>query len=71
MTDADWQGGSVARTMIFAFLLMFVAAIVLAMFLGRPVGLFYGLNAGFHIGLFFVGAMTGVHYLFERRSLKL
>lgn len=71
MTDEDFQSGSVARTMISAFLLMLIAAIVLAILLRRPGSWLYGLNYGFHIGLFFVGTMSGVHYLFERRSLKL
>ena len=71
MSDQDWQGGSVARTMLSAFALMLTAAIVLAMFLRHPGSALYGLNYGFHIGLFFVATMTGVHYLFERRSLKL
>lgn len=71
MSDADWQGGSVARTMLSAFLLMLIAAIVLAIFLRRPASAVYGLSYGFHIGLFFVATMTGVHYIFERRSLKL
>ena len=49
---------------------MLIAAIVLAIFLRRPGSALYGLNYGFHVGLFFVATMTGVHYLFERRSLK-
>ena len=71
MSDEKWRSAPVARTMITAFVLMFIAACVLAMFLGRPISLSYGLNAGFHIGLFFVATMLGVHYLFEQRSLKL
>jgi hypothetical protein len=71
MSDEQWRSGPVARYMISAFTLIFVAAAVFAMFIGRSAGWLYGLNAGFHIGLFFVGTMLGVHYLFERQSLKL
>jgi hypothetical protein len=71
MTEADIKGAPMGRTMILAFALMLVAAIVVATFVGRAAGWDYGVSVGMRIGLFCVAAMTGVHYLFESRSLKL
>lgn len=61
----------VARIMIGAFVLIFLATVVFAMFLGPAPGFAFGLGTGFLAGLFWVAAMTGVHYLFEQRSLRL
>lgn len=71
MSEADIKNAPMGRTMALAFLLMFIAAIVVATFIGRTAGWDYGVSVGMRIGLFCVAAMTGVHYLFEFRSLKL
>ena len=54
-----------------ALALNLVMATNLAMFLGGEADLLFGLMAGLFTGLGFVAAMTGVQYLFERRSLRL
>lgn len=54
-----------------ALVLLVVAAVVFAMFLGPRPSLQLGLGAGFAAGLAWVAAGLGVTYLFERRSLKL
>jgi ABC-type lipoprotein release transport system permease subunit len=54
-----------------ALVLLVVAAVVFAMFLGPRPSLQLGVGAGFAAGLAWVAAGLGVTYLFERRSLKL
>ena len=67
----DAQGTPFVRIMASAFVLIFLATVVFAMFLGPSPGFAFGLGTGFLAGLFWVAAMTGVHYLFEQRSLRL
>ena len=71
LSDEDAEGAPMVRIMVSAFVLILLATIVFAMFLGPSPGLAFGLGTGFLAGLFWVAAMTGVHYLFERRSLRL
>ena len=54
-----------------AFVLMFVSATALAMFLGSPTNWLLGLHAGATIGIFWVATAFGVTYLFEQRSMRL
>jgi len=68
--DVDAQV-PVARIMVSAFVLIFLATVVFAMFLGPSPGFAFGLGTGFLAGFFWVAAMTGVHYLFEQRSVRL
>ena len=63
--------GNMGKIFGLAFVLGLVAAVNLAMFLGREadfkMGAFYGFLAGFG----WVATFIGTHYLFERRSFKL
>lgn len=54
-----------------AFVLSLLAAYVFALFLGPKPALPSGIEAGFAVGLCWVGASFGINYLFARRSLKL
>ena len=54
-----------------AILLTFIAATVLALIIGHDTNLHYGALWGFVIGFGPVAMFMGVHYVFERRSLKL
>jgi hypothetical protein len=54
-----------------SFLLTFVAAFNLAMFLGPTADIIFGLTAGFLVGFGWVATSLGTLYLFERKSLKL
>ena len=54
-----------------AFLLNLVAALVLAMFIGRGADIRFATAAGLSVGLCWVAASLGVNYLFERRPLGL
>jgi len=54
-----------------AFLLNLIAALVLAMFIGRGADLRFAALAGLSVGLCWVATGLGVNYLFERRPLGL
>lgn len=54
-----------------AFALNFLAALVLALFLGPNPELMKAVGFGFATGACWVGTAFGVNYLFEQRSLRL
>ena len=54
-----------------AFVLNLIAAVVLAMFLGRHAGLAMGLMASLMVAIAWIGTALGTNYLFARKSLKL
>ena len=54
-----------------AFVLNLLAALVLAMFIGRDADLQFATAAGLAVGLCWVATSLGVNYLFERRPLGL
>ena len=70
LTENAEDAPPLARLLILAFILLFIASTVFAMFLGPSPGLGFGLGAGFAAGLCWVAAINGVHYLFEQRSLR-
>lgn len=71
VSDEALSGGNMATIFAGAFVLMLLASLVFALFLGRQQGLVFGFGAGFAAGLFWVAGAFGVNYLFERRSVKL
>lgn len=70
-TDESMEGANMLKIFGLAFVLMFVAAFSLAMYLGPDAGAGFGAVAGFMAGAFWVMAFVGVHYLFERKPLSL
>ena len=69
VSEEEVAQGNPARTFSISFVLQFVAAAVLAMFIGPEAGLVFGLAAGGAVGLFWVAGAFGVVYLFEQRPL--
>lgn len=53
------------------FVLQFIAATALAMFLGSDSDWLIGLQAGLLIGLAWIATAYGITYLFEQRSLRI
>lgn len=68
MTEERAKSGSPAKVFGLAFVLEFLAAMALAMFIGPEASVAFGTFAGAMTGLFFVATAFGVVYLFERRS---
>ncbi len=71
LNEAQLQNASMGMIFGVAFLLMLVAAFVLAMFLGPTADLAFGVTAGLMVGIAWVATAFGVVYLFERRPLRL
>ena len=65
----DFQNRNMGKIFSFAFLLTFVMAVNLAMFIG-PGDFAFGMTAGFLAGFGWVALGIGLVALFESRSLK-
>ncbi|MBE0384600.1 hypothetical protein PC2016_3394 [Pseudoalteromonas carrageenovora] len=71
LTDLDLQSADPKLIFVGSFLLAFIAALVLALFLGKEAGIGESLGTSFAIGLFWVCSSLGLSYIFEQRPLKL
>jgi hypothetical protein len=67
ITEAQANQANMAKVFGLSFVLEFIAAAVLAMFIGADATVALATFAGFAVGLFWVGAALGVLYLFEQR----
>lgn len=54
-----------------SFVLNFISAVVLEMFIGKDATLVFGLIAGLLVGIAWIATSLGVNYLFARKSLRL
>ena len=71
LTDESLKDANMVKIFGLAFILMFFASFMLAMFVGKDAGAAFGATAGFMAGLGWVFTFMGVTYLFERKSLAL
>jgi hypothetical protein len=71
ITDEQLENSNMAKTFTGAFVLTFLATLVLSMFIEPGDSVRHGAALGFHIGLFWVAGSLGVIYLFEQRSTRL
>lgn len=70
-TDEDLKKGlPMPVIMGTTFVLSFIGALALAMFLGPESDLFFGIFAGFMVGLVWVGFSFGINYLYEMKSFR-
>lgn len=69
-TEEDLKKRSVAKVFGLSLLLAFIAAFILALFIGKTADVTYGALAGFFAGFGWVATYLGILYLFEMRSLK-
>jgi hypothetical protein len=69
--EEDMKNSNMVKIFGLAFLAALVAAINLAMFLGKDVTIANGAMYGFLTGFGWVAMFVGTHYLFERRSFTL
>ena len=71
-TEADIQGGNMAKIFGLAFLCGLIAAVNLAFFMNDPsIGMQEGAMYGFLTGFGWVGTFVGMHYLYEHKSFTL
>jgi predicted membrane protein len=71
MSDEEMKHANMPLIFGSAFVLNLIAAIVLAMFLGRHAGLAMGLIASLMVAIAWIGTALGTNYLFTRKSLRL
>lgn len=71
LTEEKCKQADMKRVMGGAFALNFLAALVLALFLGPNPELMKSVGFGFAAGACWVSTAFGVSYLFEQRSLRL
>ena len=70
ISEDDLKEGQ-AKVFGLSFIFSFIAALVLAMFLGPEADILFGLTAGFMIRFAWVLLSMGTTYLFERKSFTL
>jgi len=71
LTEEDTNNANMPRIFGGAFVLQFIAAIMLATLLGTDSTWLSGLHTGLVVGIGFVATAYGVTYLFEQRPLRL
>jgi Protein of unknown function (DUF1761) len=71
LTEESIDQTHMARTFGTTFVLQFVAATALAVFLGSDSSWTSGLHSGALIGLLWIATAYGITYLFEQRSMRL
>jgi hypothetical protein len=71
LTEESINQSSMARTFGTTFVMQFIAATALAVFLGTESSWMSGFQSGALIGLLWVATAYAVTYLFEQRSLYL
>ena len=71
LTEDSMKQGNMARTFGTTFVLQFIAATALAVFLGPNSNWLLGLHTGSLIGLLWIATAYGITYLFEQRTLRL
>lgn len=71
LSDEDMQGANMPLIFGTSFVLNFIAAIVLDMFLGKDSTLVFGLIAGLLVALAWIATAFGTSYLFSRKSFRL
>jgi hypothetical protein len=72
LKDSDFKNGlGMKYIMPITVVLYFFISLVLAMIIGSGAELSSAVNMAVIIGLGLISALTGIHYLYERRSLRL
>lgn len=71
LTEESTDQTHAARTFITTFVLQFIAATALAVFLGSDSNWLNGLRSGALIGLLWIATAYGITYLFEQRTMRL
>lgn len=71
LSKEDIRAASMPLIFGLTFVLNFISAVVLDMFIGRSGNTMNGLFAGLMVGVAWVTTSLGTNYLFSRKSLKL
>jgi hypothetical protein len=71
LSDQDIKDVNMGLIFGSSFVLNFISAVVLELFIGKQAGVSTGLMAGLFVGVGWVATSLGTNYLFARKSLKL
>ena len=71
LTDLDLQSANPKLIFGGSFFLVFIAALMLSLFLGKDASLVECVGTGFVIGFFWISSSLGLSYIFEQRPLRL
>ena len=71
MTEEKAKKANMAKIMGGAFILSFISATVVDLFLGPSPDLIFGITAGAMTGIGWVCTAFGLQYLYEQRSMRL
>ncbi len=71
LTDLDLQSANPKLIFGGSFFLVFIAALMLSLFLGKDASVGESIGTGFVIGFFWISSSFGLSYIFEQRPLKL
>lgn len=71
LSDDEIKQANMAVIFGTSFVLNFISALVLELFLGSKADITFGLMAGLLVGVGWVATSLGTNYLFARKSLKL
>lgn len=71
LTDQDLQSANPKLIFCGSFSLVFTAAFMMSLFLGKNASLGESISTGFVIGFFWISSALGISYIFEQRPLKL
>lgn len=71
LSDQEIKEANMALIFGSSFLLNFISAVVLELFIGKQADVLTGLLAGLFVGLGWVATSLGTTYLFARKSLNL
>ncbi len=71
LSDDDIKNANMPMIFGLAFIMEFIAALVLDMFIGREATLQTGIAAGGLVGIAWVATSIGTNYLFARKSFRL
>ena len=71
LSDEDIKNANMPMIFGLAFVLEFIAALVLDMFIGREATLWNGITAGAMVSIAWVATSIGTNYLFARKSFRL
>ncbi|MDX1418342.1 MAG: DUF1761 domain-containing protein [Rubricoccaceae bacterium] len=71
LSDADVEGANMALIFAGAFVLIFIATVVLALVIGPSSGAVGGAVVGLVLGAGLVSTMLGMNYLYQQQSVQL
>lgn len=71
LSDEEIKQANMALIFGLSFVLNFISAVVLDMFIGKQGTMVFGLIAGLLVSVAWIATALGINYLFSRKSLKL